>query len=633
MYDGIRSTGCDKPLLYNMTTCSDFIEDVLETKVDGGSFQWYPTGLTSNHEQKGNYLPNVDQYIIPFTKQLKESNRPKFVYEFSPSDTNGAYMYPAMARSFREAGFQFAAHFSYDPLHAAHTNVEYKTHFLNLAYTPKKAIGMMIASEVFHKVALNKSFGRFPDNNKFDDFSLSYEKDLAEMNSDKRFLHTNSTQMLPKSLKKLEKIAGTGSSPIIQYLGTGAYFLDKLEKGVWRLEVMPDVHWVKDPFFVPYTYGEVAVTISREHSMKINIPELGNSFRLKGINKGNKTSSLANDFSIKVSPGVYLLQTEGKDYVANKLLKEFHIPTNKPKQHYVLHQVPKTISVGGNLLLEAEIITENNIEQVEVIILSQGKQEVLPMQKMANGFQYELAVPKRYLETSQLIRYHISCKINGEYYSYPGGKKDAYLLDRRIYGDDLSLDDEKPYVISVLESDSPITLFNATDDWEKITKMGRSDKIKAYPSGIPNQYKLRFTYPKKNKHGAEFSFKFYCGERLKHRNQDLKLKTKLTLFGEAANSENIELKIQLLLKNGDVYKGELRMEKGLKKHSVLLSDLKKSKVILLPRPYPKFQSYFFKSNSDAKFEVTNIESIQVSLKKSEKSSVNKSIDILWISLE
>ncbi|WP_111708884.1 glycoside hydrolase 5 family protein [Lutibacter citreus] len=633
MYKAIRSTGCDKPLMYNMTTCSDFIDDVLDTKIDGGSFQWYPTGLTSNHEQKGNLLPNVDQYIVPFQDKLTESKRPKFVYEFSPSDTKGAYMYPAMARSFREAGFQFVAHFSYDALHAAHTNVAYKTHFLNLAYTPKKAIGLMIASEVFHKVALNKSFGRFPDNNEFDDFSLSYENDLTEMNSDKKFLYSNSTETLPKSVKKLEKIAGTGNSPIVQYLGTGAYFLDKLEKGVWRLEVMPDAHWVKDPFFVPYTYGEVAVTISREHSMKINIPELGSNFRSNGINKGNVTSTSANEFSILVSPGVYLLQAKEINYSVKEQLKEFHIPANKPKQNYVLHHAPKTVSVGENLVLEAEVITENNIEQVEVIILNQRKQEVFPLHKLDNGFKYELAVPKNYLKTSQLIRYYISCKINGDYYSYPGGEKDTYLLDRRIYSDDLSLDDEKPYVISVLESSSPITLFNATDDWENITKMGRSDKINVYPSGIPNLYKLRFTYPKKNKYGDEFGFKYYCADKIIGRKKDLITKNKIIFHGQSIGGKDNAVTVQLLMKDGSAYSGKIQVGTELRKYSISIDELVFDKYPLLPRAYPKFQVYNFKPSLRTAFNIGELESVQLLLHKKENLTIENTVEIYTIGLE
>ena len=64
MYDAIRSTGYANPILYNMTTCADFIDDVLASKAEGGSFQWYPSGLTCNHDIKGNMLPIVRNNFV-----------------------------------------------------------------------------------------------------------------------------------------------------------------------------------------------------------------------------------------------------------------------------------------------------------------------------------------------------------------------------------------------------------------------------------------------------------------------------------------------------------------------------------------------------------------------------------------
>jgi hypothetical protein len=53
-----------------------------------------------------------------------------------------------MARTFRSKGFQWITQFAYDPMDLAYSNTEYQTHFLNLAYTPQKALSMKIAAEV-----------------------------------------------------------------------------------------------------------------------------------------------------------------------------------------------------------------------------------------------------------------------------------------------------------------------------------------------------------------------------------------------------------------------------------------------------------------------------------------------------
>ena len=60
-------------------------------------------------------------------------------------------MYPATVRTFRTAGFQWITQFAYDPIDMAAYNTEYQTHYLNVAYTPNKAIGLMIAAEAAQK--------------------------------------------------------------------------------------------------------------------------------------------------------------------------------------------------------------------------------------------------------------------------------------------------------------------------------------------------------------------------------------------------------------------------------------------------------------------------------------------------
>ena len=107
-------------------------------------------------ELSGNLLPNVNKYEIPFEKIIKKYKGAKLVYEFDAADVGKSYIYPAMARSFREAGIQIATHFAYDPTFLAATNTEYNTHYMNLAYTPQKALSLMICAEVFREVPLYK---------------------------------------------------------------------------------------------------------------------------------------------------------------------------------------------------------------------------------------------------------------------------------------------------------------------------------------------------------------------------------------------------------------------------------------------------------------------------------------------
>ncbi|HDS06146.1 MAG TPA: membrane or secreted protein, partial [Bacteroides sp.] len=332
MAAAIRSTGFEKPIFYNVSHNINQIDNFCAAQIQGGTFQWYPTGLVSGHDIKGNMLPNVDEYLIPFDNHPRFKNMARAVYEFSPADVGASgHIYPVMARSFREKGFQIAAQFAYDPAAMGHANTDYQTHYLSLPFAPKKAMGMMIASEVFHRIPLRKSFGRYPDNVEFDVFRISYEEDLAEMVTDEKFLHSNSTTTSPPDPLRLEQVAGTGRSPVVEYEGTGVYFLDKLEPGVWRLEVMPDAIWVKDPFARPSLDRKASVVIWKTWPMTIKLPDLGDDFSIKGLNEGNNILMTASGKTLPVSPGTYLLTRKGTtsnwggdDHWHNIILKEFY---------------------------------------------------------------------------------------------------------------------------------------------------------------------------------------------------------------------------------------------------------------------------------------------------------------------
>jgi hypothetical protein len=131
MVNTIRKAGFKNPILYNVSERSEFVEEYLKADIQGCTFQWYPTGLVHNSLLDINVLPNVDQYNIPFDTLQNFQNKARVIYEFDPADTNSPTLFPAMARSFREAKFQFATQFAYDPLDLAFANTEYQTHYLN----------------------------------------------------------------------------------------------------------------------------------------------------------------------------------------------------------------------------------------------------------------------------------------------------------------------------------------------------------------------------------------------------------------------------------------------------------------------------------------------------------------------
>src|SRR6476469_4971993 len=211
-----------------------------------------------------------------------------------------------MARSFRSVGAQFVAMFAYDMLATASRNLGWQTHYLNLVYTPRKAMSAIIAAEVMRRVPRLRSFGSYPENANFGDFHVSYEKNLGELAAADAFLYTGSTDTPPPNPEQLRRIAGVGSSRVVQYDGSGVYFLDRVRNGVWRLEVYPDAVPVRDPFAAPNRDAIDTRALWRSWPMRITLSDLGASYTLQPVH-GDAPKQQAVDGRVLVRPGVYVV--------------------------------------------------------------------------------------------------------------------------------------------------------------------------------------------------------------------------------------------------------------------------------------------------------------------------------------
>lgn len=373
MVASIRETGCRKPLFYNASHNYDFAQAFFDADVQGNTYQWYPIGLVSGKTQNGNFLPFVDEYPMPFGQFNGYDTKAKLIYEYDPADVLSSYIHPAMVRSFRSAGFQWVTQFAYDPIDLAWANTEYQTHYLNLAYTPNKAISLMIAKEVMTQIKRNEQFPVYPEDTIFGNFMVSYRKDLSLLNDGNKFIYSNSTTIQPLNNKKLKQVAGVGNSPVVSYSGSGAYFLDQVEKGVWRLEIMPDVILTEDPFAKPSLKREIGQVYWKDNQLNITLDDLGSSFLVKGINSGNSFSSQAKNGLIKhIRPGVYMLgkkTTETSfDHIGQLKLNEFVAPQNTLREGkiYIKHNALPYALNNHDLSVSARIVSKEKIDSVFV---------------------------------------------------------------------------------------------------------------------------------------------------------------------------------------------------------------------------------------------------------------------------
>lgn len=312
MSAALRKGGYKRPILYNVTHNPDVTSAYYDAKdIQGTTYQWYPTGLVAGHERKGNFLPALDNYTIPWQDTIPAyKHLARAVYEFDPADVLYSHLYPAIARTFRGKGFQWITQFAYDPIDLAQYNTEYPTHYMNLAYTPAKALSLMIAAETARETPRGANYGKYPDNTKFGHTRVSHDPDLSVFNSPQKFIYSNSTDDNPVCPDSLELVAGHGSSPVAQYDGTGAYFLDRTgQPGVWRLEIMPDADILDDPFGNTSLNDVKIVAVDRPHRIKLNLPGLRRDYTLYKVTADNEAEKVGR--RADVLPGIYLVVATG----------------------------------------------------------------------------------------------------------------------------------------------------------------------------------------------------------------------------------------------------------------------------------------------------------------------------------
>jgi hypothetical protein len=418
----VRQAGCAKPIFFNGWGHQAAVG---RSTADGGTFSWYPTGLVSGHCLRGNYLPRVADF--PEMRLPVLVGKAIGVYEFDAADVAEGYMYPAMARSFRAGGAQFAAQFQYDPMPLARFNAGWQTHYLNLIYTPHKALSFLIAADAFHNLPRHHSWRSYPANCRFGEYRVSWNEALSERVGETAFLYCNTTRSRPPRPERLHRIAGCGSSPVVSYEGTGAYFLDRLAPGTWRLEVYPDDVWVTDPFADTWVGKEVSRVYWRLRGMRISLPDLGERFMVSGTVGAGQTAHAgtagqqARNGRIAVMPGVYILRRPGASPArADWHGARFVAPAEQPSRPTaVWHDPPAQWASGSALPIRATVAARGAPEVTTHYRTGSGAWRTAPLRSIGS-YKYAGEIPAAGLRPGTLF-YYLTVAADGHTALFPGG--------------------------------------------------------------------------------------------------------------------------------------------------------------------------------------------------------------------
>jgi hypothetical protein len=644
MAAAIRATGCRKPVFYNVSENPDVYQAILNAKVDGLTFQWYPQGLVANHALRGNFLPYVDQYPIPYRQDPRFTSKARMVYEFESADIIQPIMYPFMARSFREAGFQWATQFAYDPLAIAHANTEYQTHYLNLAYTPAKAISLLIAGKVFRTVKRGQSFPRYPQDSVFSDFRVSYRQQLSEMNTPEEFYYTANTGTAPKQPTKLQHLAGVGSSPVVNYGGTGAYFLDKLAPGVWRLEVMPDAVPIRDPFERASLSKPVTQILWNDQPLQLSLPDLGPAFAIRGLNEGNSAQSHAADGRTTLRPGAYLLTASGKSTEAyterttfnGGLLRlgEFVMPKNLELGRQLSHTPPVQAVAGQPLRLTATLTELMPTDSVFLVAQHYyGRTRTLPMNPA--GFATVAAtVPADLLYPGQL-RYWLVVRKGAQ-----RGGTQAFTYPGNFSGQPRDWDyaHAEHWEVPIVAAGTPLPLFEAARDQESIeARTVVNNAWTDYVTTPTGALALRLVQGplrpgQATQTGPAAGLRAYFGNRLAGRAADLAGFAGVVVRARSSQP-GARLRVTLTTKDAVSYSAALALGAEMQAVQLPLSAFRPDALLLMPRPYPGFNALEYQPASTPAFKLGDAEVLQVIWEAAPATGQPLHVDIESVSLQ
>jgi hypothetical protein len=439
------------------------------------------------------------------------------------------------------------------------------------------------------------------------------------MNTDTKFYYSNTTTTSPSNASKLQHIAGFGSSPIMQYEGAGAYFLDKIEDGVWRLELMPDAISIRDPFERASPKKEVTRIQWASHPITITLADLGQGFVIRGLNEGNNFSATATTGNFQVSPGTYLLTRTGKSLSAGKGdigvigKNEFVAPQPFSNDIYLQHDPYTEVSAGKPATITARIVgLDTGKVSLQVTRLGGGfgggggggqNQRTIAMTR-SGAADFTAVIPGDFL-TQGVITYRIIIQKGNDYTLFPGNIK-----GNPFAWDNVSNETWKTYVAA---ENGRLEIYNPdVDRSAKFYSSLRRGFQQSYTTGQnPGRLVLRLAATELSGNPV-IGFQQYFGDKLKGRSMELTGLNKLKIRARATGAQPLKTKITLINADGLAVSSTITVTDDFNDIEVPLTNLAPDSSLLLPRPYPGFHPLWFKGSATASgFRLQDAEKIEV----------------------
>jgi hypothetical protein len=592
----VRDTGCKKLTFFNVSQDFAIAPAIQKSSVDGVSFGWYPSGLVAGHMLKGNFLQAVDNYPDMLLPAI--AGKPRIVYEFDQADLLTGYLYPAMARTFRSVGAQFATMFAYDMLQTAPFNLGWQTHYLNLVHTPRKAVSAVIAAEAMRRLPGFQSYGRYPQNLEFGDFRVSYEENLSELNADDAFMNAGATHSKPRNLSALKRIVGFQSSGVIDYEGSGAYFLDRVREGVWRLEIYPDEILVSDPFEQPRPDKIVSRLLYRSWPMTLRLPDLGGEFFATPVNLPLNPTAAARqavNAQVQVEPGVWLL-TRAKQVDRSALpamvgrvgFDEYHV--NKPKSYpdAVLSLAPKEFPADHPVKIRALIADTMLPDEVKLWVRPAGMRSFaasIPMKRSA-GNEYAATADLK----PGLYEFAVSARTAEHSTTFPGGIP--------LQPGDWPFSIDRPWTFRVTAQGAPMRLLDPKQDYAQLSFVRpgenyRQPLFQIVPGESADESAVSLALPDLGKDTpARYAAALYVGDVIASRPDDAAQMQFVDIKLKAVGGRSKSIDVALIERDGTAWTTAVPAGSSWSTVRVPIERFHIARSIHIPSPFPGLWNYW-----------------------------------------
>lgn len=640
--DAVRSTGCQKLVFYNVSQDFRISEAIRRSKVQGITFGWYPTGLNAGRELQGNYLRGTD--VFPDMLRPELAKLPRIVYEFDSPDLRTGTMYPAMARTFRAVGTQFAAMFSYDMLGTASRNLGWQTHALNMVYTARKSMSAVIAAEAMRRLPRMRDYGLYPANTRFGDFHISYDGDLGELVARDALMYTSNTTAKPPEPAALRRVYGHGSSSTVTYGGTGIYFLDRIRPGAWRLEVYPDAVPIRDPFELPSADKIATRAISRAWPMTVTLPDLGAAFTVQPVTAGNAETSRAENGRFTVTPGVYVLSAGAVDLatmpdrVGQIGFKEYHAPPLDTVPLAVISFAAPQYLAGRDAEVRARIVDRTPPDSARLYVRRSpgGSYQQTWIRHMA-GYEYAASIPAAALREGP-YQFVITVFRGGAPTTFPAGSRDKPT--------DWNYNDRVSWRFDVVNPGTALRLFDPGSDaarlaFTRIGDAGRRGLFRVGMSPATGQpiFHLELPVDTSGWSPPDYTASLVVKDRIGSRRETITGAKELRLRVRGLGARQT-LHVTLMEDDGTSWTAPLTLDSTWTEQAMPLASFRPGRGVLLPQGFPGEWNYWVgpaaeRGGNTDRLRLDHLERLQLSLRREDGTRTKPGgygVEVEWVTL-